>query len=59
MLREEATQKQKQDRNSGSVKDRVNNLQQLKVTKEKAMMRGETYQKQIHELMLRYRVRKG
>ena len=30
-----------------------NNLQQLEVSEEKAMAREETYQKQIHELMLR------
>jgi hypothetical protein len=36
-----------------------NNLQQLEVSEEKDMMREETYQKQIHELMLRYRLRKG
>merc|ERR1712221_37275 len=29
------------------------NLQQLEVSEEKAMAREETYQKQIHELMLR------
>jgi len=33
-----------------------NNLQQLEVSEEKAMAREETYQKQIHELMLRLKM---
>jgi len=41
------------------VLDRVNYLQQLEVSEEKAMMTEETYQKQIHKLCLAAMKRKG